>query len=821
MKKYILSILLSVTIVFSITDLLYAQESGAVRLLSHYIAPSGGSYTSGCWGWTDSTTGREYALLGNECGTAVVEITDPLFPVERDFVPAVCSSWRELQVYSHYAYVVSEGGGGTQIIDLSYLPDSVHLVRSFTYTQSAKNTSRAHTIVIEGSYMYLNGCAFWSPGGILVFSLADPVNPVFRSEYARNYIHDCFVHNDTIYGAAINGQGVDIIDVRVKTNPVYLTTITYSGSGTHNCATTENGQFLLTTDEVGSTPKTLKVWDLRSPPTYTKVAEYVGDPVSIVHNVFVKGDLAFMSYYTAGLKVVDISDPTHPNEIGGYDTYQGPSGGYTGAWSTYPFFPSGRVIIGDMVSGLYIVDLDTNAPRTPASFSAYSDYTTPTSVQLTWTDPTTLVSGDTLQNFHIRVYRNGSLVAVVDSGVQNYTDGGRTTHQQYSYSILAAIPGDSSGAAVSAVYAGGAAQPRAATNFAVLDATDGIRLSWRNPSAQIDGTPLNDLAFVNIYRDGVLYDSVAQTFADTAQIRTFQDFVTGYHRYRIRIRDNETPTYYSAFSDSLLGFGGLTFSYSQDFESGRGESYVKGTWDTTRTIAYGGSASLTDSPQGNYPNNSNTYFLTPPVIVGTNMALTFHHIAIITSGDYGFVEISRNHNATYSTLGVYNANLHPQWQDGHADPGDWFTQNISLNTYAGDTIAIRFRLQANSTVNADGWYVDDINIGPATGVDDPNNQIPATFILKQNFPNPFNPTTTIAYALPIASTVNLRIFNILGEEITTLVDAEQPAGWNNIVWNGTNSNNARVSSGLYFYRLTAAGFDATHFLQQRKMLLLK
>src|SRR6185436_1837185 len=82
-----------------------AQEIGSVRYLGQYTPPSGGSYTAGCWGWTDTTTAREYALLGNQCGTAVVEITNVGAMVERDFVPGPCSTWREIQVHENYAYV--------------------------------------------------------------------------------------------------------------------------------------------------------------------------------------------------------------------------------------------------------------------------------------------------------------------------------------------------------------------------------------------------------------------------------------------------------------------------------------------------------------------------------------------------------------------------------------------------------------------------------------------------------------------------------------------------------------------------------------------
>ena len=134
-------------------------------------------------------------------------------------------------------------------------------------------------------------------------------------------------------------------------------------------------------EAAGTTAKTLKFWDLAGAPTPSKVAEYVGNPTAIVHNAFIRGNLAIMSYYTAGMRVVDISDPNNPLELGGYDSYPANDDAeYTGAWSVYPFFPSGRIVIGDMATGMYIVEVNVNGPLAPSPFSASSDYTTPTSV---------------------------------------------------------------------------------------------------------------------------------------------------------------------------------------------------------------------------------------------------------------------------------------------------------------------------------------------------------------------------------------------------------------------------------------------------------
>jgi len=94
--------------------------------------------------------------------------------------------------------------------------------------------------------------------------------------------------------------------------------------------------------------------------------------------------------------------------------------------------------------------------------------------------------------------------------------------------------------------------------------------------------------------------------------------------------------------------------------------------------------------------------------------------------------------------------------------------------------------------------------------------LPEAFGLDQNYPNPFNPTTVIRYQLPQNRNVLLKVFDILGQEVKVLVNEAQQAGSYQIQWDGTNATGARVSSGVYFYRIQAGDFVNT-----KKMLLLK
>lgn len=102
------------------------------------------------------------------------------------------------------------------------------------------------------------------------------------------------------------------------------------------------------------------------------------------------------------------------------------------------------------------------------------------------------------------------------------------------------------------------------------------------------------------------------------------------------------------------------------------------------------------------------------------------------------------------------------------------------------------------------------------------NSIPKEYALKGNFPNPFNPATTIRFALPYQSEVRIQIFNILGQKVKTISLPSMAAGYRDIVWDGKNNFNAQVSSGLYIYCFEAKSLENDkHFTKTAKMLVLK
>lgn len=344
---------------------------------------------SACWGYT-APNGREYAILGCPTGTSFVDITDTTNIHEVGFQTGLSSAWREMKVYSHYAYIVSEASGsGVQIVDLQYLPDSIHFVRTFLFT----GYNHTHSIQQDGPYLYLNGgnvsTGMADPGGTRVLDLtSNPELPVVRGAWGNYYVHDCRVRQDTIWACNIyNPPGT--ISVISANNKDVLTTITSWVNNPnpfpHNCALMPGRTFILTTDETSSPVGKLKVWNISNLNNVTLVTSWqpTGITNTIVHNVEIYGNYALVAHYNAGVRLVNISNPATPTEVAWYDTYpSGNSSNYNGCWGVF-MFPSGKIIASDRQTGLYV--LRTTVPLTgientnniPNNFELKQNYPNP------------------------------------------------------------------------------------------------------------------------------------------------------------------------------------------------------------------------------------------------------------------------------------------------------------------------------------------------------------------------------------------------------------------------------------------------------------
>jgi|GEM_PF-284304 len=350
------------------------------------------------WGYTDPNTGTEYALLcaRNE-GLSIIDITGDQ-AVEVGFEPSITPEIdsKDVKVYQHYAVLINEDGPA-QVIDLLD-PTNPQTVATIGIGSS---NSGAHNCYIAGHYLYIVGDH--GTGGLTIYNIADPVNPVQAGSYQPHYYHDIYVRNDTAYAAAINGQGIDILDVSDKSNIQKLANFNYEGSGAHNVWTTEDGNYAFVGDEVGSAGNWTRVFDISDLDNIEKGSEIIVDSAAITHNFYVRGDYLYIAHYTEGIRVWDIADPTSPTEAGFYDTYFPDHYGFYGAWSVYPYFTSEKIIASDMESGLFVLEFDVLPPNvkhpgadTPDQFTLKQNYPNPF-------NPVTTIEYSIPQQSHISI----------------------------------------------------------------------------------------------------------------------------------------------------------------------------------------------------------------------------------------------------------------------------------------------------------------------------------------------------------------------------------------------------------------------------------
>lgn len=353
-------------------------------------------------------------------------------------------------------------------------------------------------------------------------------------------------------------------------------------------------------------------------------------------------------------------------------------------------------------------------PLPPTGLSAYSDYRTPTAVTLRWSDPTAMRSGLEIPAFTIDIFRDTTLIGQVGGGIMSFTDTGLVTHALCRYRVRAEVSGIRGSAVLDSCFAGGSAIPQAPTSFWARDGADGSHLWWVNPSRQIDGTPLNDMGQILIYRDGILVDSAAQSSADSGQVRFHVDPAAGYHAYYLRTRDTESPAHASDATAQVIAFGGLATSDVEDFENGTANLYRIGSWDTTQALALSGRASLTDSPYGNSLPGTISDVWFPPCILSDESFLQLYQIAIVDPAtSLARIDISTDNRHSFKTLGIYNWNSFPEWADSVANPGDWRKTLFDLRKYLFDTVTVRLRLVTTTHNMGDGWYIDSVSVLPS------------------------------------------------------------------------------------------------------------
>lgn len=340
-------------------------SSDKVALYAHIdLIAFGANSGNDCWGYV-SPSGREYALMGVRNKVAFVEITNPATPDWFASIPHSDSLWCDIKVYQDVAYAVTEDSGtGIQVIDMSNIDN--HIV---TLAQTIASPGTSHNVALDPDSARLYTCGSnQGAGTTVIFDISNPLFPVELGTGTGTYFHDEQVvtysgpdaehtGKQIMFGAAA-GFGVDIVDVSNPNNPVLLSRTPYPDVDFCHQLWTEDMVHLYIDDEGDSIARTtvMDISDLDNP---IVLGDFSSGLDATDHNLYVRDGFLFEANYRSGLRIFDTNiDPVNPPEVGWFDTFPGgDQAGFEGAWSVYPFFPSGTVIVSDIDRGLFILDV--------------------------------------------------------------------------------------------------------------------------------------------------------------------------------------------------------------------------------------------------------------------------------------------------------------------------------------------------------------------------------------------------------------------------------------------------------------------------------
>ena len=349
-------------------------------LLVHIdLSTLGSGQGNDCWGWTDSSTGKEYVLMGLDNGTAFVDINESTNPILIGKLPTTTenSSWRDIKVYDNHAYIVSEADShGVQVFDLTRLREA-NPPENFSPDRVLQTVPTAHNMVVnpDSGYGYVVGTDKKDDfrGGVHFLDLNNPQSIKFVGGYAdAGFSHDAQVVNyrgpDQDYvGKEIfigsNESKLVVIDVTDKQNPKTIAETSYQNTQyVHQGWFDKTQRFFILGDELdefrlGGKTRTL-VFDLNDLDNPVLHHTYYGPTAAIDHNGYVVEDLFYLANYSAGIRVIDIGGLADKNmkEIGFFDTFpEHNSTVFNGAWNVYPFFESGVIAISDINRGLFLI----------------------------------------------------------------------------------------------------------------------------------------------------------------------------------------------------------------------------------------------------------------------------------------------------------------------------------------------------------------------------------------------------------------------------------------------------------------------------------
>jgi len=761
----------------------------------------------------------EHAFVADyTSGLQVVEISEPAAPA----LVGTCDTPQDahkVTVSGDHVYV-ADNYYGLQVIDISD-PATPTLVGTY-------NTSgEALDVTVSGDYAYVAD----GTSGLHVIDISDPTTPTFAGTCDTYHALGVTVSGDHAF-VADYGSGLQVIDISDPTHPALAGAYDTPGIA---WAVTVSGNHAYVAD--GSTG--LVAIDISDPATPTLAGTYNTPGEAI--DVTVSGDIAYVADGTSGLHVIDISDPTTPTFAGTCDTYHALGVTVSGY----------RAFVADYGSGLHVIDISD--PTTPALVGTCD--TPQYAYKVTVSGDHAYVADGTSGLRVIQVFQSDfdSNNNIGQSLNMNSTDkmiykarlvATQTDSIDWYLSLefgLAWFPVASNGSWIDIMLPSSDLRWRSTHRWAVPGVNPTvthIEIDWLYQSASTDSIvdipddqggwvlahftrSANDfeeetsqpIANYGIWRR---VDSVSLTAALKAEASPANEI-------------NSTGDALDMGDQPVVIYQGQT--YVQSRPDLAATSFPPGTWVWVATVP----AVQQDEYIASVPTvaDSSGSGINHTVLVVTAHTTT-PSVWYVSEPDSGWSVDNIAPAAPVGFAVAYNTGSgnHLTWDPSPAEDFHYFRVYRSNDP---DFVPSPSDLVYSTTdtdwsdPDYDGWNVyykitaldyvenesDPASPGTVTSADGP--EVPGAFALYPNVPNPFNPSTTIRYDVPSeGGAVTLRIYDVGGRLVRTLVEGPQTAGQKTVIWDGKDDGGRSVASGVYFSRLQAPGYNRT-----MKMVLLK
>jgi hypothetical protein len=673
------------------------------------------------------------------------------------------------------------------------------------------------------------------------------------------YVHDAVPVGNRLYASSIVAGYQRIFDVTNPAVPLEIWSWSYPGAYTHNSWPDASGNWLYVTDEVNGEP--LKIFDISTPTAPTWTNTLTANQQAIVHNAHVRGNELYLANYTEGLRVLDISDPSHPAEFGYADSYGGFSGGYGGVWGVCPYFPSGTVIASDMQTGLWVY-------RPVRNFG------------LVRVQVTNAAGGSPIGGIVVRVPTAAdSAFTTADGIVERALDPGVHTIEikAFGYETFTTTrtvtPGSNETISATLV-----ARPLAtisgvvkhAQTQAVLGDAE-VDLSYTPLSVRTDGAGQYalsavpaDVYHVEVHRPGyipIAFDR--QIAAGPTSVQNFQlvqapqwdalEFDTGWTVgasgdgvttngqglwTRVTPLGTNNPQYAANASlkpatggararlASVVASAGASdedlCGCAEPYACGMGKcgcNCMKAIGANTATGYVQPGSDRTPSPgsmcfvtgQGTNPNNLDEAdvdlgrtTLTSPTLDATGLQIpaigywNWFYTQFSSPDDWLAVSISNDNGASWVPVDTTRG-LHNEWRE----------RTIRVADFVTPTNQVKVRFQAmdggvNSIVEA---AIDDLTLYDAATpiVGGPFGGPQTGLSMRGPWPNPGSGVMRLALSLPRAGTLDVDVLDVQGRIVRVLQRGPAESGLLSFAWDGIDTSGRQAPSGLYFVRAIAGG----------------